>query len=510
MISRRLLYLNTHRLTAYLWQAGSLTEEAAFEMRVEEHPRFTEYLRVHRNSHFRLLANVSEEGYLVESIPFLRGGDRQTLITRKIGQHFQGTPLASAVSLGFEKDKRKNEKLLLSALTNPAHFAPWLKCIEEADAALAGIYTVAQLAGTLLEKLRLPAKRCLLLTLQDNSIRETYLVDGQTMFSRMAPVTDSSIAGIAGSFAAEASKLQQYLVSQRLIGRNETLPVYILAHPLALETLRNACRDTANVLFEILDNHQQASSLGLKSLPDNSRSELLFLHLLNTAPPRQQFASEDHRHDYRISQIRYGLVALGAIALLSGALFTAKEFFQTYQLRQETRELIAREAEMNWRYREISATFPQIGIDNETLRRVTTRHGELAALQQLPGKAYRIIGNALNQSPAIQLETLDWQIGNSGKAGGADQRSLLVLNGGDEIITLRGLIQLNGIASARQTLSTLEQFVALLRVDRNNEVEVSQQPFDIESNQPLRGGDKDEDSAKPRQFTLQITRRATP
>lgn len=510
MISRRLLYLNTHRLTAYLWQGGSLTEEAVFETRPEEHPRFTEYLRAHRNSHFRLLANVSEEGYLLETIPFLRGADRQTLITRKIGQHFQGTPLAAAVSLGFEKDKRKNEKLLLSALTNPSHFAPWLKCIEEADAALAGIYTVAQLAGALLNKLGLPVKRCLLLTLQDHSIRETYLIDGQTQFSRMAPVTDSSIAGIAGSFATEAGKLHQYLVSQRLIGRSDVLPVYVLAHPLATAALRNSCRDTSNVVFEILDNHQQAAKLGLKTFPDNSRSELLFLHLLNIAPPRQQFASEDHRHDYRISQIRYGLLALGAIALLSGALFAAKDFFQTYQLRQESQELIAREGEMNWRYREISATFPQIGIDNETLRRVTTRHGELAAQQQLPGKAYRMIGNALNQSPAIQLEALDWQIGKAGKPTNTDNRSTPVLNDSDEIITLRGIIQLNGNPSARQTLNTLDQFVALLRVDRNNEVEVRQQPFDIESSQPLRGGDKDEESTKPRQFTLQITRRVVP
>jgi hypothetical protein len=49
-----------------------------------------------------------------------------------------------------------------------------------------------------------------------------------------------------------------------------------------------------------------------------------------------------------------------------------------------------------------------------------------------------------------------------------------------------------------------------LSVDRNNQVKVLQQPFDIESSQALRGSDKDEDSSKPRQFTLQITRKLTP
>jgi hypothetical protein len=479
-------------------------------MRDEEHRRFTEYLRVHRNSHFQMLANVSEEGYLLESIPFLRGADRQTLITRKIGQHFLGTPLASAASLGFEKDRRKNEKLLLSALTNPSHFTPWLKCIEDADAPLAGIYTVAQLGGTLLSKLHRPATRCLLLTLQDHSIRETYLVNGQTHFSRMAPLNDSSIAGIASCFAAEAGKLLQYLVGQRLIGRNDTLPVYVLAHPQATAAVRNACRDSGSMIFEILDSHQQARQIKLKSLPNDSRSDLLFLQLLATAPPRQQFASEDHRHDYRISQIRYGLIALGAIALLGGALFAAKEFVLTHDLQEETLEFNTRAADTDWRYREISATFPQIGIDNDTLRRVTTRHGELLAQQRQPGNAYRIIGNALNQSPAIHLEGLDWRIGEPANSANTNNNSAPSLNGRDEVITVRGLIRLESNATTRQTLAALENFVQFLAVDRNNQVKVTQQPFDIESSQALRGGDRDDDSNKPRQFTLQITRKLAP
>lgn len=510
MINRRLLYLNTHRLTAYAWSSGTLTQEGVFEMRSEDHLRFTEYLRVHRNSHFQMLANVSEEGYLVETIPFLRGGDRQTLITRKIGQHFLGTPLASAVSLGFEKTQRKNEKLLFSALTNPAHFAPWLHCIKEADAPLAGIYTIAQLGGVLLQKMRQPAARCMLLTLQDHSIRETYLVKGQPQFSRMAPLPDSSIAGIANAFAAEAAKLLQYLVSQRQVGRNDALPVYVLAHPQAAAAIRSACHDTGNLIFDILDSHQQARQIGLKTQPDDSRSDLLFLHLLASTPPRQQFASEAHRHDYRISQIRYGLIGLGAIALLGGALFAAKEFYETYSLQQETRELSAKEADMNWRYREISATFPQIGIDNETLRRVTTRHGELLKQQRLPDAAYRLIANALNQSPAIQLEGLDWRLGEANTPTTPANRNLTVLNSGDEVITVRGIVRLDVGASPRQTLGALEQFMQFLRVDRNNELKVLQQPFEIESSQALRGGDKDDENPQPRQFTLQLTRRSTP
>jgi hypothetical protein len=318
------------------------------------------------------------------------------------------------------------------------------------------------------------------------------------------------LPALPARFAAEAAKLLQYLISQRQIGRNDALPVYVLAHPQAATAIRNACHDTGNLIFDILDTHQQARQIGLRTLPEDSRSDLLFLHLLATSPPRQQFASEDHRHDYRISQIRYGLIALGTIALLGGALFAAKEFYETYGLRQETLELTAKESELNWRYREISATFPQIGIDNETLRRLTTRHGELLKQQRLPDAAYRLIGKALDQSPAIQLEALDWRLGEAIGPATSGNRNISVLNGGDEVITVRGIVRLEAGATPRQILATLEQFMQFLRVDRNNEVKVIQQPFDIESSQALRGGDKDDENTQPRQFTLQVARRTAP
>ena len=80
MISRRLLYLDTQRLTSYAWQHGKLQPEGVFEMRPEEYARFTDYLRTHQKSHFQLLANVAEEGHEQETIPFLQGADRKALM----------------------------------------------------------------------------------------------------------------------------------------------------------------------------------------------------------------------------------------------------------------------------------------------------------------------------------------------------------------------------------------------------------------------------------------------
>ena len=500
MTARRLLYLNTHRLSAYRWQGGRLHVEASFANGEEGQAAFRDYLGIHRRSEFALLANIAEEGHVLETIPFLQGADRQVLITRKIGQHFMGTPLAAAFSLGYEKTRRKNEKLLLSALTNPAHFEPWLQRIGEAEAPLAGIYTVAQLGGKLLQKLGNKDKRCILLSMQDHSIRESYLVDGQTLFSRMAPISDSSIAGIASSFAAEASKLQQYLIGQRLIGRDETLPVFIFAHPGAIPAIEKACPVHGKLNFAIIDSHQVAARLGLKTPPDDNRCDLLYLHLLATSAPRQQFASVAHRHDYHLAQLRRGIIASGLIILLGGLLLTARESYVTWMLTQETRQLLASQMEFDTRYGEVSDSFPQLGIDKDTLRRLTDRYAELSRQQRLPEPTLQRLSRALDQVPAVTLSSLEWRIGRDP----ADKRD------SEEITIVRGSIDPDSSASIRQVLAIFETFTDLLRIDPDNRVLILQPPYDMEPERSLRGGDEAPGNRQPRTFAIEITRMVTP
>ncbi|NTV69323.1 MAG: hypothetical protein HGA71_04155 [Azonexaceae bacterium] len=502
-MSCRLLYLNTHRLSAHAWQQGSLRAEGVFDNDEEGLRLFAEYLSEHSGSQFSLLANVAEEGHVLETIPFLQGSDRQTLITRKIGQHFLGTPLAAAISLGYEKSQRKNEKLLLSALTNPAHFEPWLRRISDAEVPLAGIYTVAQLGGQLLKKLGQASSRCLLLTVQDHSIRETYLVDGHAHFSRMAPLTDSSIAGIASALAAESGKLHQYLIGQRLIGRDESLPAFIVAHPATLPAIEKACPERSPLSFRLIDSHVAAGKLKLRTLPADNRSDQLFLHLLATAPPAQQFAGETHRHHFRLAQIRHGLIAAGLVALLGGVLFAAKATYDAQNLRAEASALSANESDLKRRYQEISATFPQLDVDHETLRRLTSRYGDLIRQQRQPTPSYRMVSRILDRMPAITLEDIDWKNGPNSRLTVASQADE------PEITTVRGTIHLDR-ATTRQTLAVFDQFVDALRADPANTINVLQRPFDIESGRALRGGDGLDEEAQPRQFAVEIVRKVAP
>lgn len=511
MITRRLLYLDTHRLSAFLWQRGSLIAEGSFEANGEDLARFSEYLRRHGRSHFELLANVAEEGYQIEVIPYLQGADRRTLIERKIGQVFFGTSLATSVALGYEKGKRKNERILLTALTNPGHFEPWLAALRTAEAPLQGLYTIAQVGAALLRRLGPLPERCVLLTMQDHSIRESFVVNGIAQFSRMAPLYDSSGAGIAAAFAAEAPKLHQYLIGQRLIGRSEPLAVFVFAHPDTMAAIQGACIEAGGLSYKIVDLHDLSRRIGLRSLPADNRCDPLFLHQLAVATPRPQFADEEKRHDYRISQIKQALLAVGAVALFGGLLFSAKQFYNLSSMRQEVEQLNGQEADLKRRYDDITATFPQLGVGRESLRTLVSRYTALHALQREPGDLYRRISQALNQAPAVELQRIDWKLA-AGANATATPRSAAVpkaglLTSSDEVATIHGTVVLGQTATPRQILTAFESLVRALGTAPGLKVTVLQQPFDIDSGRALKGGDQEHDSRQPRAFVVEIARK---
>ncbi|WP_291992449.1 hypothetical protein [Candidatus Accumulibacter sp. ACC003] len=304
MHARRLLYLNGHQLSAYHWQAGVLIAEGSFDAGNVGSLPFAGYLAQHSKSIFSILANVSEEGFHIETIPFLRGGDRRAIIARKLGQLFFNVSLSASLSLGHQKSRRKDERILLAAFTNHELFAPWLAAMANAEVALAGIYSLPLLGPLLLKKLGVARDPCLLLSIQDQSIRQSYLENGELHFSRLTPLTNSSIGGIAQTFASEAAKLQQYLVSQRLIGRQQPLVAYLLAHANTRKAIESSCIDRDTLVFAILDIEESARLCGLKALPENTHCEPLFLNLLATDPPRSQFADDELRHNYHLWLLR--------------------------------------------------------------------------------------------------------------------------------------------------------------------------------------------------------------
>ena len=509
MRSQQLLYLSAYQLVAYRWQAGTLTHAAAFAGSEEGYRQFADYLRQHARERFALLVNIAEEGFHVETIPFLRGADREAVIRRKLGQIFFNAPLTASQSLGHEKNKRKDERLLLAALTGSEHLAPWLKVIGLAEVALSGIYSLPLLAPSLFRKLKISEERCLLLTVQDQSIRQSYLENGEIHFSRLAPLFDSSIGGIAQAFSSETLKLQQYLSSQRLISRNQPITVYILAHAAAIATIQGNCLSSDTIRYVVLDSADCARQTGLKTPMGGTHSEALFLNLMAVAPPRIQFADDELCHSFHLRQLRAVLYGLGGVALLGCLLASGVMLYEANNIAREVVQLHDEARVTRQRYDDITRSFPKIPTNNETLRRIIDRYAELERQSASPEGLYREISRALQSAPAIELDAIEWKLGGAetGVTGASTQPAARPVAAGNEAAIVQGFLRLGSNSNPRQILAAFTQFAEVLKANPALQVDILKRPFDVESGKALKGEDTMVEDNKPRSFSVQISRK---
>lgn len=515
MPQRRLLYLDNSHLSACLWQGGSLHEEGHFPQEETGVAAFSEYLAHHRHSNFYLLADIAEEGFQLETLPYTQGSDRNALLARKLGQYFYGSPLATAVSYGREKNGRRDERFLFTAMTRPQLFEPWLAALRAAEAQLAGVYSVALLGARLLAKLPPVRERCLLATITRGGIRQSYYENGQLKFSRLTQMTATGASEIAISCAAEATKIYQYLLGQRLIARGAPLPLVALVHPAQTGDFLEHCKNNEDLQVNLQDLHAAGKVCGLKTLPRDSHAESLFMHLLAQNPAREQFAQPAERRFFRLWQFRSVLKSAGAVVLLGCLLFAGKLFVDAMQLGGESADIKAQaDADMQ-KYQAIQKTYPPMPAGTEDLRAVVGRFDELDKRSAPLEPLFLAVSRALGESPRVDIDRLQWQLNANPDDNFLAQQEIRTPVGTDKpaaggmyaIAVVHGLLPTAMATDQRGQLDAVNAFADTLRKDATLKVTILRMPFDIESAKSLKSAsEKAAEAAQPK-FVIHISRK---
>lgn len=496
MPRRRLLFLDAHRMTAYRWQNGVLDAEEEFFPDPLGLAEFDRYLAANSRSLFLILAEVAEEGYQVGEIPAVSGKDRTALISRKLAQHFFGTPLSTAVPLGREKTGRRDEKVLFSALTHPQHFEPWLAVLRQNEAPLAGIHSLPLIGTRIAAEQASGEAGFLLVTLTRGGLRQTFYQEGKCRFSRLTLLAGGNIQDAAIACGVEAEKTFQYLHSQRLLPQSGPFRVLILAHPGQFSQFRPHCRDSADLRFEYLDLLALSGRQGLKTLPEDSRCDLLFLHLLARSAPAWQFAPEEERHFYRFWQARTALVRSGAAALGAALVFAAGAFVKAHEIKARTAGIVSEAAADGERYAAMLRTLPQIPLTTENLRALTDRYENL--VRRSPGIEPSLISlsRALDRFPNVEITRIDWAVADQPEAAGPAA-----------VADVHGELPVSLINDHRAQLAAINGLAEALRGHPETTVRILTLPFDIESGKSIRSDGDNASAVNPPHFSFRIVTR---
>jgi hypothetical protein len=522
MSETRLLYFTAKRVVLYRWAHRKLSVESSFANNEEGAAAFGAQLAGVPRSLFYVLVDIVEEDFHQENIPFVRGRDRTALLGRKLAQRYRDTSLSLAVSLGYERTQRRDERMLFSAFTNNAQFQPWLEALGETELPVVGVFSAALLAPKLALKLGAKKAPLLLVTLQPAGLRQSYVENGRIRFSRLGPLEAADAADpnrVAEAFDRETTRVHQYLTATRVVSREAGAIDALLIAPTGQKArVQAAAPNAPQVRVSVIELGEAAAAIGLKGYPDGAGAEVLMLHLLAERPPAQQYAGEGLRQFFRLQQVRKALVAAGAALGAAGLLWAGVLLLQYFNLQEQISADRQRESVATDGYKRVTAGFPPLPTTTDNFRMTMQKYALLAKQTARPERLVSDVSAALDASPRIEVDKLQWDITANPRAARTDRPQGQAAPsaqpqgqpaGGQlyEVVQLDGKVLVAKASDYRGISALVTEFAERLRKRPGVEVIETKLPFEFGSQAPLKGELGAETGAGVPRFTLKVARR---
>jgi len=507
---KHLVYFTAGDHQVYSWSRGRLQHEARFAGDETGVAGFREYLAGRRGALFYALADLAGEDFHEEQIPYLRGADREQVVQRRLAQRYRDTRLAAALSLGFVKGERRNERLLLTSFTNTQQLAPWLDALAESEARLAGVYSVPLLAPALAARLGARGGRSFVVSANGAGLRQCYVEDGKLRFARLERTVDMPPASFAAFVRSETGRLAQYLSTLRVLPREgPPVQVVVIAPPGQRAAFEQALVSDARLSFLTVDQDEAARRVGLSGAPPGTGAEQLYLHLTVRQAPKEQFARREDRRSYHLWQLQRGLVAAGAAGFAACALYAGAGWYDASGMRGDARLLRAQTSTAQQAYQRITSAFPVTQTTTDNLRATVTEFSDIARRSAAPEGALVYVSRALNDFPQIELDSLQWRVERPGERTAKPAAGAVVPASGEvaQVLEISGRVGAMRRSEYRAITAEVQRFVDALRVDPAYRVLRVQLPFDVTSEGTLSGdiGTAAETGEAPR-FTIVLAR----
>ena len=428
-----ILYLGGEQADLYRAARRQVGRIAQFATDADGQAAFAEFMAGQPATPCRILADLIEEEFRQEALPHVGGSDKKALHARHAARLFRSTPFRHTRVLGREAGGRRDDKVLLSALTNHELVEPWTRILEKAGQPLFGIHSLPIVSRHIVAALSAARGNALLITLQrGNRLRETFLQNNQVCFSRLAPLSDTENAGFGFTVKAEIEKTRRYLTTLKLLGFEERFAVHVVcdgAHLMATRALGgygDYCDTHAHGLREL------AARFGIVDYPDGSYSDLLYVALLNKVRVLNHYAQHDHRRLARLHRVRSAVnrVSLGVVA--GAALWSGINIVDSLALEAKRQALNANSAQTRLAMEQIDRLQQRVMADPRDVQAAVEIADRLKAQSAQPRAFLTQLGSVLRRSPDIALDNLAWSVGSADDARDAQDgapRTTVTLEG---------------------------------------------------------------------------------
>ena len=514
--ARRALFIGAQQAAVYHWENNGPGHASVYDAGEAGRQNFRRYLAETADIPFYVLVDVFDEEYRQDTVPHVSGRDRRALLRRKAGRLFKDTAYCFYKVTGRETGGRRYDRVLLTALANPAVIKQWVAIMDEARAPLAGICSLPLFTEKLLKPItgRSDGRRLLVSMQSISGLRQTYFDNGEFQLSRLVQPPRADPASYTAFIRDEVEKIQRYLNSRRLLTSAEPLHVHFLLAGALLRELKSAYGQQESIRYHFCDlGELPAESAPGKPAP-SPFSDRYFMQQLLQIRPRNCYAAAAERRYFSLRRLRDSVRVAGTVLLLGSAGWSGQNLLGGLVFKRQNDTAKEQTQIYAAKYELARKRLPDIPVEPSDLKTAVRIADSLVLFKSSPIDMVSVLSAGLDRYPSIQLSSLAWAAAdNPGAAAndspaGADIRVALDISGAGsagavyQVALLEGRIEpFSG--NFREAMDAINRFAEDLSARAAvHDVSIVSLPLDVSSDTDLQGNTQS--LQRRAEFTLRV------
>ncbi|GBG13687.1 uncharacterized protein NMK_1238 [Novimethylophilus kurashikiensis] len=473
MGSKIIVCLRRQNVTAGVWRRNRLITLEHFEHSEIGHENFARWLGRFSGATCHLLIDSPDESLKLETLPHVLGIGRSAMVRRKLDQFQPSHVYKAALCMGRESEGRRDDRYLFTALTQEALLHPWLDIVERSAHPLSGIAQMPVACHRLARILSLSTENLLLITRHQHSLRQNHFVKGALSMSRTVNATSDAPHHLVG----ETEKALLYLLNAQTAGTSAPLQVVFAGVEEA--GLADAFETTCQVIpSQILEKQLRLADDTFSQHPDLLFMAVIALHGCpgNLAQPSQMARS-------RSQQLRLGLNLAGAALLTSTAVAAGIHISTAIQLQQEAEDL----SKLTRQLPPYASAKPHSQTPSgKQLYATVELASRIEHSYRTPLEFMQVLSAALDKLPEIQLDKLEWQLG--------EHATVLPVPNAPQFAVVEGKIHSRDATLLNTLVTHLKAHPSIATIE-NEQPDVAK---------PLHGNTQSPNTLTPQTFRLRI------
>ena len=408
---RHLLFIRAERMTLLAWGGGCMSLIGHFAHDEEAFDKFSAYMAAHSKIPCVVIVDLIEEDYKMETVVHVRGADRAALLNRRMTSLFRTTPYRYASIIGRETSGRKDDKAVLTALTKPDLIDPWVSRLLAKRVPILAISSAAYLMEKLAELLKLnKLAQTLIVTLEsDGSMRQTYLQNGQLIFSRLTRAQSLELDLVGKVVRDQCDQTCKYLARIKVLLTDASLPVHVyLSEDVFVDPL-TVQLENVEFFFHSARGLVDEASLNLDELAPSVLFFLLAFQLKKNEVANI-YASTLVRRYYYLFSARRVLYVLSALVVMAAAATSAPLVGRIAGQTATTTSTLLDYQNLELQYQQLRNSFTQTPIPAVQMVLVVSTYDAILKQMLDMNRSLSDISNSLLVSPNLRLTQIAWQL----------------------------------------------------------------------------------------------------